>query len=224
MINVSRDSALTGGVGSPEMTDVERRVSDVVRHGTVVEADYSKSPARLRVGIGDPDDAEGYIKTGWLPMKTGRSDEWNPLKVGESVTVIAEGGELQNGVVLPGSITNEDHPNVGDRADLYRKRFGDGGEIEYDETSGTLAFKGAQKATVTVGDATITVQDGSIVLTAGGQTFTVGGAGATSSGRIRGDDGLEVTGAPFTHNGKNVGDDHHHSDVEPGSGTTGDPV
>lgn len=216
MFNVARDPALTGGVGSPEVTDLERRAADTVKTGRVIETDYAK--ARVRVGIGDPDDAEGYIKTGWLPMAAGRSDEWNPLQFGEAVVVLSESGELQNGVVIPAAINSTDNPAVGDRGDLWRKDFRDGSSIQYDLASKTmLTTVGGATTTLTedrivhkIGDATITMVDGSITLAAGGETFVVGRDGAASSGRIRGHNGLEITGEPFTHNGKDVGAQHRH--------------
>jgi len=224
----SRDHALNGNVGNPEMNDVERRLANIAKAGRVVEADYPK--ALVKVGIGDPEDPEDYIITGWLPMAGGRSDEWNPLKVGEAVIVMAESGELENGVVTPGSIYNEDHPAVGDRGDLWRKDFRDGTSMEYDQASKTMKTTvGGSTTTMTedrivhaIGDATFTMQNGSITLAAGGQTFVVGGSGALSSGKIRGDDGLEVTGAVFSHNGKDVGQTHRHLNSG-GSGTGGVP-
>lgn len=224
-----RDPARTGNVGHPEQTENERRLADIVKTGRVVETDYER--ARVRVGIGDPEDPEGYITTAWLPMAGGRSDEWNPLQVGEAVTVLSESGELQNGVVLPGSIYNSDNPAVGNRGDLWRKDFRDGSSMEYDLGSKTMKL-GVGQATTTLtensivhalGGASVTITEDSIVLSAGGQTFTVGGGGAVSSGRIRGDDGLEVTGEPFTHNGVDVGEEHRHEDVEPGNGLSGKP-
>ena len=235
---VERDPRSTGNVGSSEVTELERRAADMVKTGRVVEADYAKG--LVRVGIGDPEDDEGYVKTGWLPMSHGRSNEWNPLKVGEAVVIVSEGGDLPNGVVVPASIHNEDNPAPGDRGDLWRKKFADGSVVEYDEGAGAMKLTGKTNFEASVGDASvkmkdgeglftvggasIKITDGQIVLSAGGQTFTVGGGGATSSGRIKGDDGLEITGQPFTHNGKNVGDDHNHKDVQPGSGISGDPV
>jgi phage baseplate assembly protein V len=233
----SRDHALNGNVGNPEMNDAERRLANIAKAGRVVQADYPK--ALVKVGIGDPEDPEDYIITGWLPMAGGRSDEWNPLRIGEAVLVLAESGELENGIVTPGSIYNEDHPAVGDRGDLYRKKFPDGSVIEYDEAAGSMKLTGAQKfdaqvgeakfslddtrALVKFGDATITVQNGTIVLSAGGQTFVVGSAGSVSSGKIKGNNGLEVSGDSFTHNGHDVGENHRHTQVQPGTGNTGKP-
>lgn len=225
-----RDPSRTGNVGNPEQTDNERRLADIAKPGRVIEADYAK--ALVRVGIGDPEDPEGYITTGWLPMAGGRSDEWNPLQVGEAVMVISEGGEIQNGVVLPGAIYNEDHPAVGDRGDLWRKDFRDGTSMEYDLASKTMKTTVGEASStmkpdqivLKIGDATITMVNGSITLAAGGQTFVIGSNGAVSSGRIRGNDGLEITGSTFTHEDKNVGATHRHLGVSPGPGQTGVPV
>lgn len=38
------------------------------------------------------------------------------------------------------------------------------------------------------------------------------------------DGALAITGGRITHDGKNIGKDHKHGDVEPGGGQTGDPV
>lgn len=214
MFAVARDPARTAGVGSPEQTENERRLADLIKVGRVVEADYAL--ARVRVGIGDPEDPEGYILTGWLPMSGGRSDEWNPPQIGEAVTVLSEGGELQNGVVLPGSIYNTDHPAVGARGDLWRKDFRDGSSVEYDLASKTMR--------TAVGDALIVMSEGAIALSAGGTTLTIDSDGVTTSGKIIGQAGLEISGEPFVHNGKDVGAEHRHIGVQTGSGTSGVPA
>ena len=164
MMFSSRDHATNGNVGSPEMNDAERRLANIAKAGRVVEADYPK--ARVKVGIGDPDDPEDYIITGWLPMAGGRSDEWNPLKVGEAVIVLAESGELENGVVTPGSIYNEDHPAVGDRGDLYRKKFPDGSVIEYDEAAGGMRLTAAKTFTIKAEGCEIHMEGGTITMKA----------------------------------------------------------
>lgn len=217
-------SAETGYVGHPEITDLERRASDVIKPGRVVQADYSKQPYVVKVGVGDPDDADNYFVTGWLPAMAGRSDEWNPLKVGEAVTILSESGELQNGVVMAGGLHNTDNPSPGDRGDLYRKRFPDGSVIEYDEAAGGMKLTAATRFEASVGEASIVITGSQIVLTAGGETLTIGSGKMTSSGPIRGNNGLEVVGGTFTHNGVNVGSDHKHTGILSGPANTGNPV
>ena len=68
--------------------ELERRLSNTIRPGKVLEADYAK--ARLRVTMGDNTSA-------WLPWLTSRAGEdrtWHAPEVGEQVIVIAPGGEL----------------------------------------------------------------------------------------------------------------------------------
>ena len=57
----------------------------------------------------------------------------------------------------------------------------------------------------------ISVEDGALTVTAGGVTFTVSA------------DGLNTTGGQVTHDGKNIGSTHKHTDVTPGAATTGTP-
>lgn len=225
MFNASRDSALTGGVGAPEVTDSERRLADLIKFGEVKEVNYAE--ARVRVMIGDEDDDEGHTVTGWLPMAGARArgdSDWHPLEVGERVVVLSESGELQNGIVMPAGIYSEEDPAPGDKAGLWRKRFQDGSTVEYDRETGEFKIDAKTKQTLMVGDATITVQDGSIVLSAGGQSLTLSAEGITSSGKIAGEDGLAITGGTFTHDGKNVGKNHTHSGVQTGGGISGGPI
>lgn len=211
-------SARTGYVGNREITDLERRASDVIKPGRVVEANYAQQPYLVRVGIGDPDEPEHYFITGWLPVMAGRSDEWNPLKMGEAVMVLSEAGEIQNGVVLPGALHNTDHQSPGNRGDLYRKRFPDGSVIEYDEAAGGMKLTAATKFEAIVGGASITVTNGQIVLTAGGATITIGSGGVAVSGSF------SAQGGAFTHESKNVGATHKHSGVMSGPANTGNPI
>jgi phage baseplate assembly protein V len=133
------------GVGHPEITDSERRHADQVKAGKVQEVDYAN--AKVRVLIGDEDDEDGHLVTGWLPMPGARARndrEWHPLEVGERVMVLSESGELQNGVVIPAGIYSDDDPAPGNKAGLWRKLFQDGGEIQYDRDTGEFLIN-AQK-------------------------------------------------------------------------------
>jgi phage baseplate assembly protein V len=225
MFAVERDSALTGGVGSRGQTEVERTVAGLIMHGRVVAADYPN--ARLRVGIGDPEDPEGYITTGWLPMAQAASNEWNPIKIGEAVTVLSEGGELQNGHVIRAAINNTDMPAIGDRGDLWRKQFEDGSVIEFDEAEGAYLVDAKQKATVRVGDSTVEALPDKITLTAGGASITIEAGHITLSAggatyRIGG--GHQFTAGTITHDGVVIDKTHLHGGVLSGPANTDVPV
>lgn len=216
------------GVGNPEISDGERRGADVVKFGTVSEADYPG--ARVRVTIGDEDDADGHLETGWLPMagqRAGGDSDWHPLEVGERVMVLSEGGELQNGIVMPAGLYSDDNPAPGDKAGLWRKKFSDGGAIEYDRETGEFLVNAKTKATLQVSDTTAIVEDGTITLkvadttitvTDGTITLAVGGTKLeiSSSGAV-------FTGGTVTHDGKAIDKTHVHLGVTAGSGVSGVP-
>lgn len=50
----------------------------------------------------------------------------------------------------------------------------------------------------------------------------IAGTGGANGNKLSG--GFEVEGGELKHNGTNVGSDHKHDGVQPGSGTSGDPV
>lgn len=64
------------------------------------------------------------------------------------------------------------------------------------------------EAVITKGDSRITIGDGAVEIIA---DLTIRGA-------------LEIVGPAVTHNGKNIGDDHEHTGVEPGGALTGPPA
>jgi phage baseplate assembly protein V len=139
--------------------------------------------------IGDEDDDEGHLVTGWLPMPGARSkndSDWHPLEVGEGVVVLSPSGELAKRRRAPGGLYTDDDPAPGDKAGLWRRKFQDGGSIEYDRDSGEWLVTGMSKAASRSarrgrGDRRPghgyrwrrrnTTKDGEITLTAGGVTL-----------------------------------------------------
>ena len=127
--------------------ELERRLSNTIRPGTVLEADYAK--ARLRVTMGDNTSA-------WLPWLTSRAGEdrtWHAPEVGEQVIVMAPGGELSAGYVMPGGIYKNDYPANADKPEISRTTYKDGAIIEYDREAHTHLLQLPEgSATVKVGD------------------------------------------------------------------------
>ena len=85
-----------------DMTEAERRISNVALMGQVVALDTAR--ARVRVQAGP-------ITTGWLPFATVRAGldrTWHPPEPGEQVLLVAPGGDLNQGVVV-GSIYRAEH-------------------------------------------------------------------------------------------------------------------
>lgn len=206
------------GVGAAEITEGERQTADVINVGKVHEADYAK--ARVRVLIGDEDDENGHLITGWLPMPGGRArgdSEWHPLEVGERVVVLAEAGELQNGVVIPAGLYTDEDPAPGDKAGLWRKRFSDGGSVEYDRATGAFKVNAKTSAELAVGSASIKVEAGQILLSVGGTTLKVSSSGVDVTGSFK------AAGGDFKHENHDVGYQHRHINTMSGSGTSGPP-
>lgn len=200
------------GVGDPEISDSERRHADQIKFGTVRQVDYGK--ARVRVAIGDETDDEGHLLTGWLPMPGGRArgdSDWHPLEIGERVVVLSESGEVQNGVVLPAGIYSDDDPAPGDKAGLWRKKFQDGGTVEYDRDSGEFKVAAMGKATLSVGSASIVVTSSGVTLSAGGVTLALTGGG------------VAITGGTITHDNHAIDKTHLHVNTMSGPGTSGPP-
>jgi len=133
------------------LAEIERRLANVVRIGTVAEADYGR--ARVRVAIGD-------LLTDWLMWLTPRAGgdrTWWAPEVGEQVLVFSPYGELAAGVVLP-ALYSTAHPANGNSPEITRIDWGDGGYLEHDRASGKLTLHAS-------GDVEITA-DGNMKLTA----------------------------------------------------------
>ncbi|WP_020179786.1 phage baseplate assembly protein V [Methylopila sp. M107] len=67
-------------------------------------------------------------------------------------------------------------------------------------------------AVAQLGDASVSFKNGELAIAAGGVSLTLTAAGPA------------FAGGKLTHEGKNVGANHKHKDVEPGGGTSGPPL
>ncbi len=127
------------------VTELERRLENIVIIGTIIKADYDQ--ALVRVESGD-------LKTGWLPWLTQRAGgdrSWNAPEVGEQVVVFSPSGEPAQGVVLP-ALFQTASPAPAKSADITQTIFGDGLKISHDRSTnrtvidatandGTLEFR-----------------------------------------------------------------------------------
>ena len=159
-------SARTAGIGDPQTADLHRRAANLVRYGTVEQADYAA--ARLRVRIGAPDDPSGSLLTDWIPWtasRAGADADWAAPEIGEPVVVLAPSGELHDAIAQPAGFSAA-YPAPADRPDVRRTVFADGTVVEYD--------RAAHRYLVDV-----TAAGGTIVLQAGASTLTLTPAGVT---------------------------------------------
>jgi len=144
-----------------DMTEAERRISNVALMGQVVALDTAR--ARVRVQAGP-------ITTGWLPFATlraGQDRTWHPPEPGEQVVLVAPGGDLNQGVVV-GSIYRADHPAPADSEHISRTLFKDGAVMEYDRAQHhwRLSVPSGGKIVLEIGPTRLELSDQGARLTA----------------------------------------------------------
>ncbi len=112
------------------LSDIERRLANVIRFGVVDQLDEAKGLVRVR---------SGGILTDWLRWRTNRagpdSDWWAP-EPGEQVVMLSPDGEMNQALIL-GSINSNQHPPPGNRKTLHRIEYKDGAVKEYDREAST---------------------------------------------------------------------------------------
>ncbi len=134
-----------------EITELYRRLSNVVKLGRVAAIDYSGAIPRVRVRIAP-------LTTAWLPLmslRAGPDKSWWPVEIDEQVVVLSPTGELNQGVVL-GAISQQQFPAAGDSINEHRMTYADGAVIEYDRASHHLS------ATLPSGATTTLISDGGV--------------------------------------------------------------
>ena len=143
-----------------DMTDAERRLSNLVTLGQVAELDAER--ARVRVQAGP-------ILTTWLPFTTVRAGldrTWHPPEPGEQVLLVAPGGDLNQAVVV-GSIYRADYPAPADNADISRTEWQDGAVMDYDRAQHHwhLSVPSGGQIVLEVGPSKIEMSDAGIKIT-----------------------------------------------------------
>ena len=134
-----------------EITELQRRLSNLVRLGRVADIDYRGVIPKVRVRI-DP------LTTAWLPLmsvRAGPDQSWWPVEIDEQVMVLSPSGELNQGIVL-GSICQQRFPAVGNSIDIHRMTYADGAVIEYDRAAHHL------QAVLPGGATTTLISDGGV--------------------------------------------------------------
>lgn len=108
------------------LNELLRRLSNIIRIGTICEIDYQKAKARVKTG---------ELKTAYLPWITSNAGEninWNPPSLNEQVMVLSPNGELNRGVILQ-SLYQNSSPASSNSKDKQKIVFGDGSVFEYDK-------------------------------------------------------------------------------------------
>lgn len=133
-----------------DITDLNRRLANVVTVGQIEAVDYATATARVRLGDN---------LTANLPLPAGRAGgnrTWSPPEVGEQVIVLSPSGNLASGCILS-SLYSETAAAPGNRAGLHRTVYANGAVIEYDrdENAFTMDLAGGSVSITAPGGLTI---------------------------------------------------------------------
>ena len=88
-----------------DISELFRRVSNIIRIGKVISVDYTKAKAKVKIG---------NLTTEYLPWLTPSTAAWIPLKNGEQVLVLSPNGDLRMGMILPALYQNSKTPPAHD--------------------------------------------------------------------------------------------------------------
>jgi phage baseplate assembly protein V len=182
-----------------DITELDRRVSNLIRFGTIAEADYAL--AKVRVRCGD-------ILTGWLPWLTpraGGNKTWDAPETGEQVVILSPSGELNQGLVF-GSLFQALMPAPVATPEKHHTVYIDGAVLEYDRNAHHLSAILPAGATVQLTSSGGITINGNITLTG---DITLTGTLTASVDVIGGGKSLKT---------------HKHGGVTAGGAQTGVPV
>jgi len=167
-MDVSQDLAF-------RVTELERRLSNLVAVGTVAEVDAAAARVRVRLGA---------LLTDWRPWLAPRAagvSVWSPPEVGEQVALLCPWGDPSLALVLP-ALWQDAHPAPSADPGRAVVAFDDGTRIEYDRAAGRLSVSCVGEVSVTA--ATAVTLDAPAISCAGG------------AGVITGESVCHFTGSP----------------------------
>ena len=161
------------------LSDLAKRLSNIIRIGTIFEINVQTAKARVKIGELETD----FLP--WANSNSGNNNSWNPPEIDEQVIILSPSGDLSQAVILPSFYKN----NASDsNQNIKSITYQDGSKISFNIASGTLDLdlKGDVKIKV-VGNAEIEAAK----VTLKGDV-DLGGSGGQGVARIG--DKIEITG------------------------------
>ncbi|QDH18411.1 phage baseplate assembly protein V [Wolbachia endosymbiont of Carposina sasakii] len=141
------------------ISELNRKLANIIRIGLVKEVDYEKAKVRVKIG---------EFLTDWLPWitsKAGKDRDWFPPDIDEQVMIFSPLGELSLGVVL-GGIYQEKYPAPENKKEINSIKFQDGTKFTYDKGKHHLEIEVVDKITLKAGESSIEMTKGEISLKA----------------------------------------------------------
>lgn len=209
-----------GNLCGMDLTEISRRLENLIRIGTVCDVDHTAVRCRVK---------SGKLETEWLRWHTPRAGAtltWDPPTIGEQAMVLSPSGDLGNGMVFYG-FNCDAHPAPSNSPDKHVVRLPDGATFSYDHAASSLDITGIATCRIEASesithDTPLTHMTGKLVvedlLTYGNG---IAGTGGENNNTITGD--FKHTGGALSSNGI-ILDKHHHKDVLSGGDESGDPV
>ncbi|MEI2454580.1 phage baseplate assembly protein V [Lysobacter firmicutimachus] len=185
--------------------DIQRRLANMIRIGTIAEVNYTTQRARV---------ASGDLLTDFLPWgagRAGRRSEYSAPSVDEQVILVCPQGETTGAFILC-SAYSAANPSPGNAPNLHVTRYSDGAVIAYDDETHALS------ATLPSGGTATLSADGGLTIngpvTINGKTTINGDTSVDGKVNASGD----VVGAGVSL------EKHPHGGVQTGGGKSGPPA
>jgi len=169
------------------LSDLAKRLSNIIRIGTIFEINVQIAKARVKIGELETD----FLP--WANSNSGSNNIWNPPEIDEQVVILSPSGDLSQAIILPSLYKN--NASNSDQ-NIKSITYQDGSKISFNVSSGTLDLdlKGDVIIKV-VGNANI--EGDNINITASSNitldgNVDLGGSGGQPIARIG--DKVEITG------------------------------
>ncbi|WP_273758990.1 phage baseplate assembly protein V [Bartonella sp. AU55XJBT] len=213
-----------------EITDLKRRVANMVVVGKISHVDHKNARYRVK---------SGHLISDWIPdtqTRAGKTCSYEGRDIGEQVVVVSSSGDLSQGVIL-GSL-HTDANQAADKGNIHKTLYPDGTIVEYDDkqNSYTLNLTSGGKFNLTISDGVsikgdgkkleLQAPEGIKIVSKGDLNLNAEKAIALKAGggiSLHCDDGIALHSSDLKHNGTNVGATHVHGGVSPGGAMTGGP-
>ncbi|WMT84092.1 phage baseplate assembly protein V [Wolbachia endosymbiont of Listronotus oregonensis] len=141
------------------ISELNRKLANIIRIGVVKEIGYEKAKVRVKIG-GIVTD---YLP--WITSKAGKDRDWSPPDIDEQVMVFSPLGELSLGVIL-GGIYQEKYAAPENKKEINSVKFQDGTKFTYDKGKHHLEIEVADKITLKAGGSSIEMTKSEINLKA----------------------------------------------------------
>ncbi len=113
------------------ITDLTRRLDNLIRIGTIAAVDHAAARCTVKTG------GLTVPNLPWLAQRAGTSSDWDAPTVGEQCLLLSPSGEPAQGIALIG-LYSQQRPAPSSSANLRRRTYPDGAVIDYDHASHTL--------------------------------------------------------------------------------------